>query len=64
MGRRTDQELTVVVPGLTKDEARELRREMIDIKNRHAPHARGGIVIGPKDNFDKLTSKVLSFLRG
>lgn len=50
-------EMTIVIPGLEKSEAVELKREFMDLKNRVAPDAKASIAIGRRENFDVIAEK-------
>ncbi len=54
MGKRIEDEMTMLVPGLTRSEARQMKRELIDMKQKVAPRARAEIRIGKKTNFDRI----------
>lgn len=54
MTNTKDAVFTMVVPGLDKKEARQLKSELIAIKQKHAPNAIGSIAIGKKNRFQSI----------
>lgn len=54
MRSRKNNELTIVVPGLGKEEAKKLRESLKEVKKTYAPHAKASIQIGREENFVRL----------
>ena len=46
--------LTIVIPGLSSQEAVDLKSELKKVKKTVAPNARGSIVIGKREEFISL----------
>ncbi len=64
MAGMKDKEFTMVVPGISRDEAKTMKTSFIKIKMKTAPNARGSIAIGKKDNFAGIMSNCLKKLNG
>ncbi len=64
MAGKKDRELTMVVPGLNRREAKELKINLIREKKRIAPLADASIAIGRKENFSKLAGSCIKRLGG
>ncbi|SFB66458.1 hypothetical protein [Butyrivibrio sp. YAB3001] len=62
MAGKRDSEITVVVPKLTRNEARYLRDEMIKNTRKIAPGARGSIAVGKKENFESIMHRCVNGL--
>ena len=54
MAGSKDNVFTMVVPGLNKNDARQLKSELIAIKQKHAPNAKGSIAIGKRNRFQAI----------
>ena len=57
MGRKMNDVMTITVPGLTRSEALVMKREIMGMKDRVAPHSTAVIAIGKKENFGKIARK-------
>jgi len=57
MAGQRDQKITAVIPGLTKSEARKIKKDIIASKNKYAPKARGGILLGEQSSIGRLLTR-------
>ena len=64
MAGRKDQELTLVVPGLSRKEGVALRDALIAEKKKVAPKAKATIQIGRKQNFPNIMRRCQKALEG
>lgn len=64
MAGRKDQELTLVVPGLSRKEGVALRDALIIEKKKVAPKAKATIQIGRKKNFPNIMRSCRKALKG
>lgn len=62
--RKNKDILTVVIPELQREEAVAIRNELLEMKDRVAPGARGGIAIGRHENFASLMDSCMKQIRG
>ena len=64
MAGKKDQEFTLIVPGLTRKEGRELRDALVKEKQKVAPNSKATIQIGKKKNFPDLMQRCRAALKG
>lgn len=61
---KSNREMTIVVPKLSRSDALEMKQEFIDLKNRVAPTSIASIAIGEKENFSNIVHRCNKYLRG
>lgn len=52
-----NSKMTIVVPGLERSEAIELKNEFMNLKNRVAPDAKASIAVGKRERFTTIAEK-------
>ena len=53
-----DKEITMVVPDLTKREAIQMKKDIINMKSKVAPKAMATVAVGKTSNFTSLMERV------
>ncbi|MCR5606363.1 MAG: hypothetical protein K6F69_06085 [Treponema sp.] len=53
-----DKEITMVVPDLTKREATQMEKDIINMKSKVAPKAKATVAVGKASNFTSLMERV------
>ena len=64
MAGKRDQEVTMIVPQLTRKEARGLRDALVKEKQKVAPNAAATIQVGKKTNIPNLMQRCRAALKG
>ena len=64
MAGSRDKEFTMIVPGIDRQQAELMKDKLIKIVKKTAPKAKGSIVIGKKENFERLMGSCKKRLKG